>query len=163
MTNEEIIYSAAKKNGIPDRLALFIVAQAKHETNNFSSNVFKSCKNAFGYKYVGQYLSSGACTGSPEGNSYAAYATVNNSVKELCLWISRRQLDGKFPQDLTQIKTLDQYAQLLKLSGYYGDSISNYLAGLTYWFKENIRPITGGGLAMLAAIFFFAFKGRKKR
>lgn len=163
MTNEQTIYNEAKRNGMPELLALFIVAQAKHETANFTSNVFLSCNNAFGYKYVGQRLAVGPCLTSPELDAYAKYATVADSVKELCQWIQRRQTEGKFPLDLRVIKTLDHYTQLLKLAGYFGAPISEYLAGLLYWFKPFIKPIIGGGLVILAAMFFFLYKAGKLR
>lgn len=154
MTDQKI-YGELIKNGIPRNLALLIVAQSKHETANYTSNVFRSCNNAFGYKYVGQTLSTGPCTGSPEGDRYAKYATVENSAKELALWIKRRQAEGKFPQDLTTITTAAKYALLLKNSGYYGDSVSNYTNGLLAWFKDNITPVAGiGGIILAIGVFF---------
>jgi uncharacterized FlgJ-related protein len=134
MDNTTLIYSTAIADGMPDLLAQLIAAQAAHETGNFTSNVFKSCNNAFGYKYVGQSIAS-PCTKSPELNSYAGYASVEDSVHEITGWIKRRQKAGTFPSDLETIKDPDQYAQLLKDTGYYGDTESNYANGVSYYFN----------------------------
>lgn len=156
-TIEERIFTQALKDQMPHQLALLIVAQAKHETNNFASNVFKTCNNAFGYKYVGQKLSTGRCTGSPEGNSYAKYASIEDSTREVTGWIKRRQKEGKFPANLHTIQTARQYADLLKKAGYYGDTVTNYTAGLVHWFKANITAITSasGGLLVIILLLFF--------
>lgn len=130
MTYDEIIYNQALKDGIPQPLAVLIVAQARHETGNYTSNVFKSCNNAFGYKWVGQSTAIGPCSNSPEGNAYAKYMSIEQSTHELTLWIKRRMNDGKFPADLSRITTADNYAQLLKNAGYYGDTVATYTNGL---------------------------------
>lgn len=154
MNYEGIIYTEAIRQGMPVNLAFLIVAQSKHETANYTSNVFKTCKNAFGYKYVGQSLALSACTDSPEGNKYAKYASVQDSTKEICAWIRRRQNEGKFPANLATISNPAQYAQLLKNSGYYGDPVSVYTKGLTTWLKENITVSNIGGFLIAIGVFF---------
>lgn len=157
MNYEQIIYTQLLTDGMPEQLALLIVAQSKHETANYTSSVFKSCNNAFGYKYVGQKLALSACNNAPEGGSYAKYATVGDSAREIAQWIKRRQAEGRFPANLATITTAEQYAGLLKMAGYYGDSVTNYTAGLLNWFKTNITPIAGisGTAIALAAIALF--------
>ena len=135
MTTDERIFNELQSEGIPQILATIIVAQARHETANYTSNVFKSCNNCFGYGYVGQNTAR-SCLPKPEGGTYAGYNSIEDSVRELVLWIRRRQAEGKFPKDLSAIVTPDQYATLLKNSGYYGDSITNYANGLIYWLQQ---------------------------
>jgi uncharacterized FlgJ-related protein len=159
MNYDQRIYNQAIYDGIPPNLALLMVAQARHETGGYSSSVFKLCNNAFGYKWVGQSTADGSCSMSPEGNSYARYSSIEDSTYEISQWIYRRQLDGKFPDDLTTIKSEGQYAQLLKNTGYYGDTVSNYTKGLLYWISRiNISPVAaaagGGGLLLVAALLF---------
>lgn len=162
MNYESEIYSQCKAMGMPEKLCLLIVAQSKHETNGYQSNVFKSCNNAFGYKYVGQRGAT-KCTGSPEGDNYAKYASVKDSATEIVKWIRRRQNEGKFPQDLNTITSQAQYAALLKQCGFYGQmpgqtyqqSITNYTNGLIHWFKDNIKPAAGGLGAIAAGILVF--------
>lgn len=152
MTFDERIYNKALNDGMPQLLSTFIVAQARHETGNYTSNVFKTCNNAFGYKYVGQNLSLGPCTGSPENDNYAKYSGLETSVQELTAWIKRRQNENKFPKDLSTITTPDKYAALLKQSGYYGASEAEYLKGLVaalLKIGEAAAPQTNTGLFLI--------------
>lgn len=139
MTNKEYqqeIRETAFSNGMPERLSELIAAQAAHETGWFSSNAFKQNCNLFGYKYVkGAKWQLGAGRISTEGDPYAKYNTIYDSVNELTDWIKRRQKQGKFPKDLDEIQTPDQYAKLLKSCGYYGADVSEYISGLTHGLK----------------------------
>lgn len=164
VTIDERIYNQAITNGMPPVLATLIVAQARHETAGYTSNVFKSCNNAFGYKWVGQSTAVGPCVTSTEGDSYAKYANVEHSTTELTKWIRRRQQEGKFPSDLTQIQTADDYSYLLKRSGYYGDTQANYLSGLIYWLSQmgSLPGPVVGGSALLLLLLALGIVYRKK-
>jgi uncharacterized FlgJ-related protein len=155
----KLIYDTARLDGMPSNLANFIAAQARHETGDFTSAVFRTCKNAFGYKYVGQ---SGAiaCSVSPEGDTYAGYPSVQDSVYELTGWIRRRQEENKFPQDLRSITTATQYAQLLKGAGFYADTVTNYTNGLIK-FAVNYGGAMAFGSLVILAISFLYFHYRK--
>jgi hypothetical protein len=142
MITDEKIYNQAISDGMPPVLATLIVAQARHETGGYTSNVFKTCNNCFGYKWVGQSSAAGPCTSSPEGNEYAKYNTIEQSTHELTQWIRRRQTEGKFPADLHTINTPDQYGDLLKTAGYFGDSLTAYVNGLIYWLQKIGSTIT---------------------
>jgi len=56
MNYDQLIYDAALKGGFNPTSAKLVVAQAKHETCNYTSNVFKKNNNLFGMKFVGQPL-----------------------------------------------------------------------------------------------------------
>lgn len=150
---------------MPQFIATCIVLQAAHETAGFTSNVFKSCNNLNGYKWVNQSTALGPCLKSPEGDFYAKYATIEDSVNEVVQWIKRRQKQGVFPADLNTITSLDQYAQLLKNSGWYGDSVSNYTNGLYYWSQKLVdtfkNPIVGAS-AILVLIILGILAYKKK-
>jgi len=153
----QTIYNVLRGSGIPDPLSSLVVAQAKHETNNFQSNVFKTCNNAFGYKAVYNALS---CTQSPEGNNYEFYpGGVVESANEIVRYLFRRVNDGSFPP-LSQITTPEQYAALLKSAGYYGAPVSEYSAGLIRWFKQYQSGIIGAGslLLIIAGIYLITKK-----
>lgn len=158
MTLDQRIYNQSIADGMPPALSIFIVAQARHETGGYSSSIFKLCNNAFGYKWVGQSLADGPCSMSPEGDNYARYSSVEDSTHEITAWIKRRQSEGGFPRDLSEIRSGDQYATLLKSVGYYGDSISHYAAGLSYWLQRiSISPgarAAGGGLLLIGVMVF---------
>lgn len=153
MNIEQLIYDAARANGMPDILSKLIVAQAKHETGNFTSPVYRNNNNLFGYKFRGQKL---AIQGSqaPKGEwqkkeipeYYAKYLKLEDSVKELAEWIKRRQKEKIFPVNLSDIKTPQQYALLLKKSGYYGDTLANYTRNLNAYYK---KLAIGGTLLIL--------------
>lgn len=133
---ENTILTTATNTGIPRTLAQLIIAQAKHETNNFTSKVFTENTNAFGYKHIeGGRFQMQAGRRSPEGNQYAHYSTLENSTRELIAWIHRRLVERKFPQ-LDTITTPTQYAALLKKCGYYTDRTSTYATGLKKWFNN---------------------------
>lgn len=146
------IYNTAISDGMPPALALLIVAQSKHESNDYTSPVFLSCNNSFGYGQTGN-----PCAGHSQ---YEAYNSVIDSTHELTAWIKRRLDEGNFP-DLDTITTPEQYAQLLKDNGYYSDSVENYLAGLRNWFTSNIGTVagvTGVGLVIGIGIFLLLFR-----
>ena len=147
MTNEQKVYSTALNNNIPGPLALLIVAQSKHESNDYTSAVFLDCNNSFGYKALN---ASQSCPLHPD---YKKYSNIEESTLEIVNWIGRRLNEGNFPP-LDEITTAEQYAQLLKDNGYYGDSVYNYTNGLLNWFKSNISIVTGSGI-LIAALFFF--------
>ncbi len=140
MTKQEIsslIYATAFGEGMPANMCTLIVAQSKHETADFTSNAFIKNNNGFGYKYVpGGKYQSGAGITSTEHDPYAKYDSLENSVKEICAWIRRREHEMKFPADLSSITTPTQYATLLKQCGYFGDPVGNYIAGLTHYLNN---------------------------
>lgn len=130
MSIDQRIRATAKSEGMPANMQALIVAQAKHETGNFTSNAYRNNNNLFGYKYVKNgYLQIAAGITSSEGNAYAAYASIEDSVRVVCFWIRKRQSEGKFPADLSGL-TAASYAQYLKSAGYYGDTVANYTKGL---------------------------------
>jgi hypothetical protein len=161
------IYNQARKGtpynpGVPVDLANLLVAQAKHETGDFSSNAFKQYNNAFGYAYYGgSNYQTGQGLIADNGQPVAAYRSVEDSVNEMVDWIYRRSRDGKFPADLSTISTPGQYVTYLKGAGYFGDSLQNYLSGLISWFKV-ITPAAAGSAGVLflvvAVILYFSRK-----
>lgn len=130
------IYAKAIADGLPSRIANYLVYQSAFETAGWTSNVFRSCNNGFGYKWVGQSVATGGCLVSPEGDQYALYRTLEDSVHEMVLWIRRRQASGVFPADLNTISTLDLYASYLKSADFFGAPVGQYAMGLLRWYTE---------------------------
>ena len=129
--------------GVPSTLADLMVAQSKHESGDYSSHIFISDNNAFGYSYVaGSPWQIGPGIVADNGQPVGKYATIEDSTSEIVDWIYRRVHEGKFPANLNDIDTPERYAQLLKAAGYYGDTIENYLEGLKRWYVRN--PEVGG-------------------
>ena len=109
-----------------------IVAQAKHETGNFSSNIFREANNAFGMGVPAfrKSLRNGSFT-NKKGEVFSKYETVFDSAKDLLLWFDSQ----KFPVVNPSGNTLDvfEYAAALRNRRYYTDSFENYVNGLRRW------------------------------
>lgn len=162
MATENDIYTTALNDGMPEPLALLIVAQSKHETGGYSSHAFTAYNNAFGYSCVqGAKWQTGCGTLADNGLPLAIYDNVHDSTHELTDWIKRRVKDGRFPEDLSTITDPGEYAQLLKNAGYYGDTVSNYAAGIANWFSGNIA-VAGGSIGIVLIIVFAAWIILKK-
>lgn len=149
MDNKEIIFDTARADGMPSVLAALMVTQSQFETANFTSNVFVSCSNGFGYKATG---TAPRCVLSPESDFYKKYATLRESTLEITAWIRRRQAEGIFPADLEAINTPEIYAALLKKAGYYGSSEASYAAGMKRYLENFKVPPGGAGLLLTVAL-----------
>ena len=128
---DQQIYNAAVSKGFTPTAAKLVVAQARHETGNYTSNIFKLNNNLFGMKYVKQPLATqGSASPRSEGDFYARYKSVGDSVKDL---IDRNYIltrGGVTPEKLKNATDSLDFATKLKARGYYGDTISNYANGL---------------------------------
>jgi Mannosyl-glycoprotein endo-beta-N-acetylglucosaminidase len=148
--SEQIIYSELVSAGIPPALAVLVTAQSGHETGGWSSHVYLTDNNAFGYGYT--------------GSSYKQYSSVEASADDLADYLARRENDGSFPA-LDTITDPDQYATLLKSAGYYTDSESNYQAGIMNYLNNALSSVTQtvaqnpipSGIVAVFVIFAFAF------
>ncbi|MCC6288105.1 MAG: glucosaminidase domain-containing protein [Chitinophagaceae bacterium] len=157
---ETAVYNTAINNEVSADVALLIVSQARHESANFSSNVFKQNNNAFGYKYVGQSgASQGTAAPSSEGGYYAKYDSLEDSALEVVNWWKRRIRQGVI-NDWSDIATPDSYALALKKAGYYGDSLANYTAALKTWLKglDLGNEMSFVSVAFVLFIFYYLFK-----
>lgn len=101
-----------RSKGFSDVYALVLYSQAKHETNNFLSNVYQNANNAFGMKVARQR----AQERIGEYNGYAMYADDNISV------IDRINLDiyNGIPE-VTNINDIQAYMSAVLSAGYAED------------------------------------------
>jgi len=136
-TYANTVINTAMAHGMPLQLAKLMACQSAFETLDWTSNAFHKSLNGFGYKHVeGAKLQlSKSVVHSTESDYYAAYASFEDSIYEICLWIGRRQKETKFPQDLVSIQTPEQYAHLLKSCGYYGGKEDDYANGIATYLK----------------------------
>lgn len=141
--------------GVTDTLASILVAQSRHETGDYTSKFFRVNNNAFGYaRYAGSPYQVGAGDIADNKQPIASYNSIEDSTKEVIDWIYRRFRRGQFP-DPASIKTVEQYAEALKEANYYGDSLSNYLAGLRRFFTP-ITAASGAGVLLLVGALLVA-------
>ena len=81
MTLDQQIYDTAIKNGFNPIAAKLIVAQARFESADYTSNVFKQNNNTSGIKFIGQ-PNAVQGTLSPEGNYYAKFNTIQDAIND---------------------------------------------------------------------------------
>jgi uncharacterized FlgJ-related protein len=122
------IFDQLRINGINEALAGFIVAQAAHETNGFTSFIYLANKNAFGMKYAKQAAAAG------EKNGYAYYSTIQMSVLDFVIWFGKRT--KSFINLINPIKTLEGFVKFLKNNDYFEASETEYLNGCVYWYNK---------------------------
>tara|TARA_R110002126_G_C10413867_1_gene496833 strand:+ start:169 stop:753 length:585 start_codon:yes stop_codon:yes gene_type:complete len=152
--NDQIIYDIAIKNGFSPTSAKLIVGQARFESANYTSAVFRANNNTSGMKYIGQPLASrgtlapmsersatcrsgGVCNNS---DHYAKFKSVQDSATDKIARLYNITMRGVTPQQLKSAKTPEEFARLLKKRGYYGPAtfgtpaaekeIKNYAAGV---------------------------------
>jgi len=165
MSNLEIVYNTLKAQKIPDPLAKLMTSQAQLESANFTSRVFKTNNNAFGYKYVQQKIATqGLPAPKNEGGYYANYKTVSDSALELANYVKRRLKEKRFPP-LETITSARQYADLLTNVGYHTSTRESYVKGVEYYFNKlkdiiikQSTPLLS--IAFIIGIFFLINKKR---
>jgi len=157
------IFQTAKKNGFSDAVAKNLVAQARYESNDYKSNVFKNNNNLFGYKYVGQQLATKGTlapqsewTNANTPQYYAKYASVADSATEVIKWLYRRENEGKFK--VSDLTTAQAYADALKKGGYYGQTSYEYGMGLLAKYKNIVITVASSFGIFAIAVAFFLFR-----
>lgn len=134
MTNDQLIYDTAIKAGFSPTAAKLVVAQARFESADYTSNVFKANNNTSGMKFIGQPLAtrgtlapinerSGPCrTGGTCQNSdhYAKFASIADSAADKINRLYSKTIGGVTPEQLKNAKDADEFAALLKRRSYYG-------------------------------------------
>jgi uncharacterized FlgJ-related protein len=129
MTIDQKIYNTAIEQGFNPTAAKLIVAQARFESADYTSNVFKKNNNTSGVKFIGQ-KNAVQGTLSPEGNYYAKYNTVQDSLNDKIVRLYNIKMRGVTPEQLKNSTDATEFANLLKQRGYYGSSAAEYAAGL---------------------------------
>jgi len=160
MDIDKLIYDLAIKAGFSKKLALLIVAQARFESADYSNNQTKLNNNLFGFKFVGQPLAKQG-NKSPEGNYYAKYASLQDSVKDYIERYFNITRAGVTPQDLKNSVDSTDFAKKLKQRGYFGASAAQYAAGLESKLQKiNIKAVAigGGVLALIAVVIYLVIK-----
>lgn len=144
------IYNTAINEGVNPLVSSFIVSQSGHETFGFSSMLFQRANNAFGMTVPNKRKSPyilGADKKQPDGNSiYAKYSDIEDSVKDLIHWFKYNKIN------LNDIKTLDEYATILKSKGYYGANYNVYINGMKLYFNQFVSFLKQNNLPIMFLI-----------
>jgi hypothetical protein len=169
---DQIIYDTAIKQGFTPTAAKLIVGQARFESANYTSAVFKANNNTSGMKFIGQPLATrgtlapmsersasckngGTCVNS---DHYAKFASVEDSAKDVVIRLYSKTMGGVTPDQLKNVKTPEEFARLLKKRSYYGPSAYG-----TPGAEKEIAKYAGGIKARmrLANIIEFVQKNKK--
>ena len=154
MTNAEIdqaIYNTAIEQGFNPTAAKLIAAQARFESADYNSAVFRANNNTSGIKYIGASqlnaqrgslapANERTCGGTCNGDYYAKFNTVQDSINDKIVRLYNKTMRGVSPEQLKASTDTTEFATLLKKRGYYGPSafgtsgaqseINNYAGGL---------------------------------
>jgi uncharacterized FlgJ-related protein len=179
---DQTIYDVAIRNGFSLAAAKLVVAQARFESADYTSNVFQKNLNTSGMKYIGQPLASrgtlapmsersASCRrGESCVNSdyYAKFSSIADSVKDKIERNYSLTIRGVTPDQLKKASSPEEFAQLLKQRGYYGDTVQNYSRGLKskllriqvvdFVSKNRNYLLIGSGLVLLAVSYYLYTK-----
>ena len=137
---DQDIYEIAISEGFKPNVAKFIVAQARLESADYTSNVFQNNFNMYGMKYVGQQLAtrgtlapynerSATCQNGGEckdSNYYAKYKFPKDSALDTIQRLYKRTRNGIGFEELNNSVDVNDFAQKLKDRGYYGGTPASY-------------------------------------
>lgn len=97
-------------------------AQAKHETNNYQSDVYKRANNLFGMKNATMSRKSTQLGERVGDDPYRHYKSNSESIRDMIQYLEH--------MNYPILNDSESYAEVLKQKGYYGDTESNYLNGI---------------------------------
>lgn len=176
---DQTIYDVAISQGFTPTAAKLVVAQARFESADYSSNVFKKNFNTSGMKYIGQPLATRGtpapaneqrCGGGCDSDYYAKFRSVEDSAKDKISRLYNITMRGVTPQQLKNVTSADEFANLLKKRGYYGAPENQYANGLRakllriqvveFVSKNKNTLLIGVGLLALAGAYYLFFKKR---
>ena len=192
MTSQEIdqlIYNTAIQQGFSPVAAKFVVAQARFESADYTSAVFKANNNTSGMKYIGQPLATRGtpapanertCNLTCNSDYYAKFSSVKDSADDKIVRLYSKTMGNVTPDQLKNAKTPEEFARLLKMRRYYGPSaygtagaekeISQYAGGMrakllkinVLEFVKKNSTILIAGLILLVGGSYFLYKKLKK-
>jgi hypothetical protein len=127
----EIIFEKAKKRGLNDDEALhlcnLLIAQAKHETGNFNSNIYKFAHNLFGMKLSSRKVATESYAG------HAKYKSDQDSIEDMLQYLESGRV-----YTLANVSVMEplQYVLYLKSRKYFEDTVTNYFNGVSKFYKK---------------------------
>lgn len=137
---DQEIYDIAISEGFKPNVAKFIVAQARLESSDYTSNVFRNNFNMYGMKYVGQPLASrgtlapvsersNSCVLSnncKDSDYYAKYKSPKDSALDTIQRLYKRTRNGIGFDELNNSVDAQDFANKLKQRDYYGGTAEQY-------------------------------------
>jgi len=120
---EQRIRKVLKKAGLNDNQIRIVIAQAKVESGNFSSPVYRRNKNCFGMRDA--KIRPENSLNDFDADGYANYNNIEQSVKDYLLWIEYNHL--------TISEDPLQWAALLKQKKYFQSNTVEYGEAIKSW------------------------------
>lgn len=110
-----------------NRLAGYMLAQAKHETANFTSKSYTVAHNLFGMKESSRSNSTGSYLG------HAKFSTDEFSILDMIQYLKSSRV-----YKLSDYAKMDMYKYILTLKsrGYFEDSFLNYYNGVAKFYVK---------------------------
>jgi hypothetical protein len=110
--------------GYSHEMTKILVAQAAHETGNFTSPVFLLNNNFFGMRHpkIRKTLSVGSNLG------HAKFNTLQDSVNDFRLWWHEFNMPNTY-------MNITNYVLLLKSKGYFEAPLAEYARGMEHFYK----------------------------
>jgi hypothetical protein len=177
MTSAEIdqaIYNTAIKQGFNPIAAKLIVAQARFESSDYTSNVFKKNNNTSGMKYIGaSQINAQRGTPAPSNERtcnlqcdrdfYAKFNTVQDSINDKIKRLYTKTMGGVTPQMLKDSTSADDFARKLKMRSYYGfGKLNSTDPAKVAKAESEIKEYAGGMRAKLLRIQVVEFVEKNK-
>jgi hypothetical protein len=178
---DQMIYNTAIANGFNPQGAKIIAAQARFESADYTSSVFKANNNTSGIKYIGsKQKNAQQGTLSPEGDYYAKFDTIQDAINDKIVRLYNLTMGGVTPKQLKDTTDPTEFATLLKKRGYYGNTaygtpqatsdIENYAGGLkskllkinVIAFVKKNKYTLGLGILIASLATFFYLKLKKQ-
>jgi hypothetical protein len=112
----------------------YLEAQAKLETANYTSNVYKKLNNLFGMKMPKERPTTATASNIiAEGRPYAKYENNDSSIKDMILYLDY----VGFPHS---VPNAEAFVRELFKRSYFGSGqlfeYHNYLKNIKYWLGE---------------------------
>ena len=134
MSIDQQIYNLAIQEGFSPTASKLIVAQARYESTDYTSNVFNNNNNMYGMKYVGQTLAekgtlapdkelSSSCKNGGQclnSDYYAKYKSPSDSAKDVIQRLYKKTRNGIGFEELKDVKDAQEFANKLKTRNYFG-------------------------------------------
>jgi len=119
------IYAFMIENGIPVRFSQILVAQAAHETSNFTSRIYIENHNLFGMKLAKKRKT----LAIGERYGHAIFRNIEDSVLDLIIYFTFTNIDKNYIDS-------DSYIETLKNKGYFEATLREYQKGTEYFLNR---------------------------
>lgn len=121
----QTVLATLRKLGVSEEMSIIILAQAIHESDNFTSYVFENTWNPFGMRLARVRPT----TRSGEFKNYSKYESLEDATIDYFYYMTYCNL----PLDETNVY---RYVTLLKKKAYYEDDFRNYYRAVRKHFKR---------------------------